>query len=174
MRLIALYAILTFFALAIQTIVPRWLPLNSLMPNLVIILAVDLGLRHRRALAPVIAFAMGYAMDAFAGAQLGINSFVVTAIYLLSYFVSSAMGSVPAQAGAMLVFLAVVAENLGSYLLSTQFTGTEALAALLAPAALQGAVTALFSPLVFGLLEWASAVTGLTPRRATNRSLRGA
>ena len=85
MRLVALFAVLTLIALAIQTTASRWLPLSALVPDLVLVLAVDLGLRHRRALAPIMAFAMGYAMDAFSGSQLGVNTFAVTLTYLVAY-----------------------------------------------------------------------------------------
>jgi hypothetical protein len=57
--LVALFAVLTLIALAIQTTASRWLPLSALVPDLVLVLAVDLGLRHRRALPPIMAFAMG-------------------------------------------------------------------------------------------------------------------
>ena len=53
------------------------------MPDLVLILAVDLGLGIMRALAPLMAFAMGYATDALSGSQLGLNAFTVTLIFLL-------------------------------------------------------------------------------------------
>ena len=47
--MVALFAVLTLTALAIQTTASRWLPLSALVPDLVLVLAVDLGLRHRRA-----------------------------------------------------------------------------------------------------------------------------
>ena len=72
---------------------------------LVLVLAVDLGLRHRRALAPIIAFAMGYAMDAFSGSQLGVNTFAVTLTYLLTYEVGVHFSVGGAEAGAVLVFI---------------------------------------------------------------------
>ena len=44
-RLVALFAVSTLVALALQTTASRWLPFGALMPDLVLMLAVDLGLQ---------------------------------------------------------------------------------------------------------------------------------
>ena len=67
MRLIGIFSIAAFLALALQTTVPRLLPIAALFPDLVLILAVDLGLRHYGMVAAVMAFVIGYATDAFSG-----------------------------------------------------------------------------------------------------------
>ena len=89
MRLIVLFAVATVVALALQTSSRSGCRSSALVPDLVLILAVDLGLRQHSALAPVLAFAMGYATDAFSGSQLGLNAFTMTLIFLLSYELSS-------------------------------------------------------------------------------------
>ncbi len=163
--MIALFAALTFIALAIQTTAARWLPLSTLVPDFVLILAVDLGLRHRRALALLLAFAMGYAMDAFSGSQIGVNTFVVTLVFLIAYEVGTHTTATGTQAGALLVFVAVLIQNLGGYLISTQFRAPNQLGVLLPGALLQGALTALLAPPVFALVERLRRSVGLSQRR---------
>ncbi len=167
MRLVALFAVLTLIALAIQTTVSRWLPLSALVPDLVLVLAVDLGLRHRRALAPIMAFAMGYAMDAFSGSQLGLNTFAVTLTYLVAYEVGVHTSATGAEAGAVLVFVAVLIQSLGGFLLSTQFRAPDQLGVLLPAALLQATVTAVIAPPVFRVTAGLRRLLGLSQERRT-------
>jgi rod shape-determining protein MreD len=168
-RLFALFAVLTLVALAIQTTVSRWLPLSALVPDLVLVLAVDLGLRHRRALAPIIAFAMGYAMDAFSGSQLGVNTFAVTLIYLVAYEVGVHSSATGAEAGAVLAFVAVLIQNLGGFLIGTQFRAPDQLGALMPAALLQATMTAVCAPPVFGLTAVLRRMLGLSQERRARR-----
>lgn len=163
----ALFAVLTLVALAIQTTASRWLPLSALVPDLVLVLAVDLGLRHRRALAPIMAFAMGYAMDSFSGSQLGVNTFVVTLTYLVAYEVGVHSSASGPEAGAVLAFVAVLIQSLGGYLLSTQFRAPDQLGVLLPAALLQATVTAVIAPPVFALTAGLKRILGLTRQRST-------
>lgn len=167
MRLVALFAVLTLIALAIQTTASRWLPLSALVPDLVLVLAVDLGLRHRRALAPIIAFAMGYAMDAFSGSQLGVNTFAVTLTYLLAYEVGVHTSASGAEAGAVLVFIAVLIQSLGGFLISTQFREPHQLGTLLPVALLQATLTAVIAPPIFRLTAGLRRILGLSRERRT-------
>ena len=175
MRLVALFAVLTLIALAIQTTASRWLPLSALVPDLVLVLAVDLGLRHRRALAPIIAFAMGYAMDAFSGSQIGVNAFAVTLIYLIAYEVGVHSSATGAEAGVVLAFVAVLIQNLGGFLIGTQFRAPDQIGALLPAALLQATVTAVCAPPVLGLTAGLRRMLGLSQeRRARGWAARGA
>ena len=165
--MVALFTALTFIALAIQTIAARWLPLSALVPDFVLMLGVDLGLRHRRALAPLMAFAMGYAMDAFSGSQLGLNAFVVTLVFLMAYEVGTHTSASGPQAGAVLAFIAVLIQSLGGFLISTQFGAPGQLGALMPAALLQAALTALLAPPVFALVARAERLAGLSRQRST-------
>jgi rod shape-determining protein MreD len=169
--LAALFTLLTFLALAIQTIASRWLPLSALVPELVLILAVDLGLRHRRALAPVMAFAMGYAMDSFSGSQLGLNAFTVTLVFLMAYEAGLHLNAADMQAGAVLVFIAVLLQSLGGLLIGSQFHASDQFWTLVPSALLQAFVTALLAPPVFALLARANRMLGLGPQRGTRTYL---
>jgi rod shape-determining protein MreD len=173
--LVALFTVLTLIALAIQTTATRWLPLSALMPDLVLVLAVDLGLRHRRALAPIMAFAMGYALDSFSGSQLGVNTFAVTLTYLVAYEVGVHTSATGPEAGAVLAFIAVLIQSLGGFLLSTQFRAPDQLATLLPAALLQATVTAVIAPPVLRLTAALQRTLGLSqPRRAGRSTSRGA
>jgi rod shape-determining protein MreD len=163
--LVALFAALTLIALAIQTTASRWLPLTALVPDLMLILAVDLGLRHRRALAPIMAFAMGYALDSFSGSQLGVNTFAVTLTYLVAYEVGVHTSATGTEAGAVLAFIAVLIQSLGGFLISTQFSAPNQLGALLPAALLQATVTAAIAPPVFGLTAGLKRIMGLSQQR---------
>lgn len=170
----ALFAVLTLIALAIQTMASRWLPLSALVPDLVLVLAVDLGLHHRRALAPIMAFAMGYAMDSFSGSQLGINTFVVTLTYLLAYEVGTHTSATGPEAGAVLAFIAVLIQSLGGFLIGTQFRAANQLGALLPAALLQAVVTAVLAPWVFALVARIKRMLGLVqPPRTRGWASRG-
>lgn len=165
MRLIGLFAALTFLALVIQTTAARWLPLSALMPDFVLILAVDLGLRHRRALALLLAFAMGYALDAFCGSQVGINTFVVTLVFLMAYEVGVHTTVAGSQAGAVLVFVAVLIQGLGGFLISSEFRTLGQLGLLLPGVLLQASLTAIIAPSVFALVERLRRLLGLSQAR---------
>jgi rod shape-determining protein MreD len=167
--LVGLFAVLTLLALAIQTAAARWLPLNALVPDLVLVLAVDLGLRHRRALSPIIAFAMGYAMDAYSGSQLGVNTFVVTLTCLLAYEVGAHTSASGSEAGAVLVFFAVLVQTLGGFMISTQFPAANQIGALIPGALLQATLTAVVASPVFRMNEALRRSIGLSQQRRTRR-----
>lgn len=165
--MVGLFAALTFLALAIQTTAARWLPLNALVPDFVLILAVELGLRHRRVLALLVAFAMGYALDAFSGSQVGVNTFVVTLVFLMAYEVGIHTTAPGTRAGAALAFVAVLIQNLGGFLISSQFSAPGQMTALLPGALLQASLTAITAPLVFALVQRLGRLLGLSQARHT-------
>lgn len=169
MRLVGLFAVLTVMALAIQTTAARWLPLNTLVPDLVLVLAVDLGLRHRRALSPIIAFAMGYAMDAYSGSQLGVNTFVVTLTCLTAYEIGVHTSASGSEAGAVLVFIAVLVQSLGGFMISTQFRAGNQIGMLVPGALLQATLTAIVASPVFRIVEGLRRAVGLSQQRRTRK-----
>lgn len=161
MRLAGLFLFAALAALAIQTAIPYWLPLRMLIPNLVVILAVDLGLRHHGAFPALVAFAMGYATDAFSGSVLGLNAFLITLIYLLSYEVSRRLMVTNALVGALAVFVGTLIAAAGA--LAIGF-GMSALAQLgpMAPRLAGGAaITAILAPPIFAILARCKKAIGL-------------
>jgi rod shape-determining protein MreD len=110
------------------------------------------------------AFGMGYATDAFAGSQLGLNALLVTMAFLLAYWVSRSLVSTSAAVGAIVVFVAVLLHNVGGYVVSAGWSEAGPLGALMGPALLQAILTALLTPWVFSIMEDAARMIGLRSR----------
>jgi rod shape-determining protein MreD len=163
-RLIAIFSIATLIALSLQTTVPRLLPMAALFPDLVLILAVDLGLRHWGALAALMAFMIGYATDAFSGSQLGLNALMLMLVFVLAYWFSRVLISRSPAIGAVAVFGGVILQNVGVYLIGSGFAAPMNLGTVMLPTLLQAAVTALFTPWVFGVMGWATGIARLRSR----------
>jgi rod shape-determining protein MreD len=160
-RLLLLFSLATFVALVLQTTLPRLLPLGILAPDLVLILAVDLGMRHPRALTALMAFAMGYAVDAFSGVELGLNALLLTMAFMWAYWLSRALISTSTAVGALAVFVGVIFSDIGNYLISSGFTSADRLRALIPAVLIQAAITALLTPSVFRIIGWAARGVGL-------------
>lgn len=171
MRLVILFAIATLIALTLQTVLPYWLPVGPLVPDLVLILAVDLGLRHHGAVAALLAFAMGYAVDAFSGTHIGLNALMVTLIFLLAYEISSRLLVTNVVVGAATVFVGVLIKDLGGIAITSRFAALSGESALFPDIILQGIITAALAPSIFALLARGSRLVGLpaAARREDNR-----
>lgn len=166
MRQLLLYALATLVALILQTGVLHWLPLGPLVPDLVLVLVVDMGLKEHNAMAAVLAFAMGYATDACSGSQVGLNAFMMTLIFLLTYEASRHLWVTTGVVGPLAVIVAALIKNLGALLLAGAAAPSAGAvsAPMLRPALIGALVTALLSPLVFGALEWGKRLLGLPDR----------
>lgn len=162
--MIAVFSIATLIALSLQTTVPRLLPIAALFPDLVLILAVDLSMRHWGAMAAVMAFIIGYATDAFSGSQLGMNTLMLMIVFVLAYWFSRVLISQSSAIGAVTVFGGVILQNVGVYLVSSGFATPMNLGTVMLPTLLQAAVTALVTPVVFGLMGWAMGIARLRQR----------
>ena len=153
MRQIVLFAIGTIAALWLQTELRYWTPANPLIPDLVLILAVDLGLKQHNALAPALAFAMGYATDACSGPQLGLNAFLMTLIFLLSYELSRHVWVTGRLIGPLTVWLACMLKTFAVLLISG---GLPAVAHIpeqsMRSFFVQATITAAVAPLIFSAL----------------------
>jgi rod shape-determining protein MreD len=166
-RLLALFALATFAALAIQTILPFWFPIRGLVPHLVLILSVDLGLRHPSASAALMAFAMGYATDALSGSQVGLNAFTVTLVFLVSYELSGRLLATSDLVGAITVFAGTLINALGAFVLaSNPMTWSQIEGVAGRRMLLQALITASLAPPVFWLLRSGKSALGLPLRIA--------
>jgi len=167
-RLLGLFTIATLIALILQTTIPRLLPFEILVPELTLVLVVDLGLRYHGVAAALAAFAIGYATDAFSGNQLGLNALLFTAIFILTYGLSRAVFSPGRVLGVSAVFGGVMFCALGNYLAGSGWTSRPEPPALLAPSILiQAALTALCAPPIFAMMSGAARLIGL--RRSSSR-----
>lgn len=166
MRLILLFAVFAVLGLAIETAVPHLISFRALVPNLIIILAVDLGLRHHGVLPAVIAFTMGYATDALAGSHPGLNAFMMTMVFLVSYEISTRLMVANAFVGATVVFFGVIATALGTIAMANGFNALSDTGSLMPELTLEALISAIIAPIVFAMLSTSKRLTGLKARAA--------
>lgn len=159
--MLLLFSFAAFIALVLQTALPRLLPLGILMPDLVLILAVDLGMRHPGALTAVMAFAMGYAVDAFSGVEPGLNALLLTMVFVFAYWVSRMVISASTAVAVMVVFAGVIFSDLGNNLISSGFASAGQMHALMPAVLIQAAITALLTPSVLHITGSATRTVGL-------------
>jgi rod shape-determining protein MreD len=159
--LVALFSAATLIALAIQTSIPHWLPSGMFVPDLVLILAVDLGVRHHGAVPALMAFGIGYATDAFSGLHPGFNAFVLTLAFLLAYGMSRYLISTSVAIAVVAVFLGVLLQGVFEYIVSLGWQTGLRPSTLLMPVLVQALITAALTPWVVLLLSWAKRGLGL-------------
>jgi rod shape-determining protein MreD len=161
LRLILLFAVFVILGLAFESAGARIVSVRSLIPNLIIILAVDLGLRHHGVLPAVLAFTMGYATDAVAGSHPGLNAFMMTMVFIVSYQISTRLMVANAGVGATVVFFGVIATSLCTIAIANGFAALSSTGPLLPGLLLQAFITALIAPFVFSILAASKRLTGL-------------
>jgi rod shape-determining protein MreD len=166
LRLILLFAVFAVLGLAIETAVPHLVSFRALVPNLIIILAVDLGLRHHGVLPAIIAFTMGYATDALAGSHPGLNAFMMTMVFLVSYEISTRLMVANAFVGATVVFFGVIATALGTIAIANGFNALSDTGPLMPELTLEALISAIIAPIVFAMLATSKRLTGLKARAA--------
>jgi rod shape-determining protein MreD len=161
LRLFLLFAVFVVLGLALESAGARIFSFRALIPNLIIILAVDLGLRHHGVLPAILAFAMGYATDSIAGSHPGLNAFMMTMVFLVSYEISTRLMVTNAGVGATVVFFGVIATALGTVAIANGFGALSSTGSMLPGLALQAFITALIAPFVFSILAVSKRLTGL-------------
>jgi cell shape-determining protein MreD len=149
-----LFAVATVVALWLQTEARLWLPAGAPFPDLVLVLAVDLGLKQHNAISPALAFAMGYATDASSGSQLGLNAFMLTLIFLLSYELSRHVWATGRIIGPLTVLLAELLKTLGSLAVTSGVAAVVNIRPLtMRVIVIQALLTTLVAPAIFALLD---------------------
>ncbi len=164
MRLILLFALFVVLGLSFESAVPHLVSFRALIPNLIIILAVDLGLRHHGVLPAMLAFAMGYATDALAGSHPGLNAFMMTMVFLVSYEISTRLMVTNAFVGATVVFFGVIATALATVAIADGFSALADTGSLLPGLTLEAAISAIVAPFIFSTLAASKRMTGLPVR----------
>ena len=162
--MLIIFAIATYLALLIQTAVPLWIPFPALIPNLIIILTVDLGLRHHGAFPALLAFAIGYATDAMSGTTIGMNAFLMTGVFLLTYEISSRLLVTNALVGATVVFFSVMLAGFGAILITSGRGAGVAINDAMPTLAVQALISALVAPIIFSLMSGTKRAVGLRDR----------
>src|SRR5690348_1620949 len=118
-------------------------------------------MRHPGAFTAVMAFGMGYAVDAFSGVDLGLNALLLTLVFAFAYWLSRLVMSTSTAVAVMAVFAGVIFSDIGNYLISSGFASADRLHALMPAVLIQAAVTALLTPSVFRLTGWVTRSAGL-------------
>ena len=129
-----------------------------------LILAVDLGMKHHRALGALLAFAMGYAIDSFSGTHLGLNAFMLTLTYVIGYGLSRYLISTSSAIGVIVVFVGATISGLANSVSSAGLQSSSGALAMLPRLAASAGISALLAPWVFALMGAAKRSVGLRMR----------
>ncbi len=164
MRLILLFAAFVVLGLAFESALPHLVSFRALIPNLIIIVVVDLGLRHHGVVPAMLAFAIGYATDALAGSHPGLNAFMMTMVFLVSYEISTRLMVTNALVGATVVFFAVIATALATVAFADGFSALSDTGSMLGGLTLEAAVSAMVAPFIFSMLAATKRLAGLPVR----------
>jgi rod shape-determining protein MreD len=162
LRLILLFAAFAVLGLGIESAVPHLVSFRALIPNLIIILAVDLGLRHHGVVPAIMAFAMGYATDALAGSHPGLNAFMMTMVFLVSYEISTRLMVTNAFVGATMVFVGVIATALATVAMGDGFNSISG--SMMPGLTLEAFISAIVAPFIFSMLATSKRLMGLPAR----------
>jgi rod shape-determining protein MreD len=162
-RSFVVLAVSALAAMLVQTTVfPVVLSRLPIVPDLILVLVVYLGIRHRGVGGASGAFFLGYFLDTFSGTLPGMNAFAMTAVYGASTLIARHLwmeGGFPVMA---VVFAGGCVRSLATVALS-------ALVAARAPVwqhvlrygFLEAAAAALIAPAVFASLRWEKRLLGL-------------
>jgi cell shape-determining protein MreD len=104
---------------------------------------------------------MGYATDAIAGSHPGLNAFMMTMVFLVSYEISTRLMVANAGVGATVVFFGVIATTLGTIAIANGFASLSSTGPLLPSLLLQAFITALIAPFIFSILATTKRLTGM-------------
>jgi rod shape-determining protein MreD len=163
MRSFCVVAVAGIGAMLLQTAVFPALPMLPIIPDLVLILAVYLGVRHQGVGGACGAFLLGYFLDTFSGTFLGVQAFALTAVYAGISLIARHLWM---ERGAPLV----AAVFLGACLRNLAIAAVAGLVAARAPVwqhvlrygFLEAAAAALLAPAVFAAVAWERRLVGLS------------
>src|SRR6185436_20578267 len=103
-------------AMLLQTTVGATVaPFTEVVPNLVLVLAVYLGLRHHGAAGVTGAFLLGYFLDTFSGTLLGVHAAACTAAYVVAYLIARTLWTEDGLPAMIVVFLAALVHTVVAY-----------------------------------------------------------
>jgi rod shape-determining protein MreD len=142
------------------------IPIAGIMPNLVLPLIVFMGVHEYSVVRGAsLAFGLGYALDMFAGAPVGLFTFITVAVFVLSRAAGVRLAAQTILTQLALAFGFALFESITVLMLVAIFGrdphSPRALLSLVLPHA---AATAVFSPLVFRIAERLHQATITVPR----------
>jgi rod shape-determining protein MreD len=150
-------------AMLLQTTVFPAVPHLPIVPDLILVLAVYLGIRHPGVGGALGAFLLGYFLDTFSGTMLGMNAFALSVVYVAAHLISRRIwmeGGLPVAA---VVFV-------GGCVRAVAVVAVATLVAARAPVwqhvvrygFLEAAAAALVAPAVFAWMGFEKRVIGAT------------
>jgi rod shape-determining protein MreD len=163
MRSFCVVAIAGIGAMLLQTTIFPAVPFLPIVPDLILVLAVYLGVRHPGVGGAVGAFLLGYFLDTFSGTFLGVQAFALTAVYAGISLIARHLWM---EQGAPLIAAVFV----GACLRNLALAAVAGLVAARAPVwqhvlrygFLEAVAAALLAPTVFAFLAWERRLVGLS------------
>ena len=162
MRSFAALAATAIVAMVLQTTVFPSIPALPVAPNLMMVLAVYLGVFHRNMGGALGAFLLGYFLDAFSGVRLGVNAFAFTLVFAGVQLVARSIwvqGSVPVI---VIVFVAGCVRGIVMLAILTLAGGTPLWQHVVWYTVVESMAAALTAPAVFAVVHWEKRALGLT------------
>jgi len=161
-RSFAALAATAIVAMVLQTTVFPSIPALPVAPNLMMVLAVYLGVFHRNMGGALGAFLLGYFLDAFSGVRLGVNAFAFTLVFAGVQLVARSIwvqGSVPVI---VIVFVAGCVRGVVMLAILTLAGGTPLWQHVVWYTVVESMAAALTAPAVFAAVHWEKRALGLT------------
>lgn len=156
MRMTVVLAGAALVAMLLQTTVAAALtPVTEVVPNLVLVLAVYLGLRHHGVGGVAGAFLLGYFLDTFSGTLLGVHAAACTAAYVVAYLIARTLWTEDGLPAMMVVFLAALVHTVVAHgvvvLVDRAWPGW---AVVVRRGLLQAVLATAVTPWMFRLVHW--------------------
>src|SRR5688572_3960596 len=130
-------------------------PFVEVVPNLVLVLAVYLGLRHHGVGGVAGAFLLGYFLDTFSGTLLGVHAAACTAAYVVAYLIARTLWTEDGLPAMIVVFLAALVYTLVAHgvvvLVDHAWPGW---AVVVRRGLVQATLAVAVTPLMFRMLQW--------------------
>ena len=162
MRSFAALAATAIVAMVLQTTVFPSIRALPVAPNLMVVLAVYLGVFHRNMGGALGAFLLGYFLDAFSGVRLGVNAFAFTLVFAGVQLVARSIwvqGSVPVI---VIVFVAGCVRGVVMLAILALAGGTPLWQHVVWYTVVESMAAALTAPAVFAVVHWEKRALGLT------------
>lgn len=163
MRMTVVIAGAALLTMLLQTTVGAVVtPLTEVVPNLVLVLAVYLGLRHHGVGGVAGAFVLGYFLDTFSGTLLGVHAAACTAAYVVAYLIARTLWTEDGLPAMIVVFLAALVHTVVAHgvvvLVDRAWPGWLVVAR---HGLEQATLATILTPWLFRFLHWERRVLGL-------------
>jgi rod shape-determining protein MreD len=130
-------------------------PLTEVVPNVMLVLAVHLGLRYHGFAGVIGAFVLGYVLDTFSGTVLGVHAAGCTAAYVVAYLIARTLWTEDGLPAMVVVFLAALVYAVVVHgLVVVVDRAWPGWTFVLERALLQAVLAVLVTPWTFRFLKW--------------------